>query len=143
MEGSEVRTAFVSTNSITQGEQVAYVWAELYKQFDIHIDFAHRTFVWGSEAKLKAAVHCVIIGFSTSMSKGKCRLYDNGALEETVQISPYPLPRLLCINSQKKKKINPLCNVPKITMEINQWMGDICFVTRRKDEQPIQNEPES
>ena len=46
MEGSEVRTAFVSTNSITQGEQVAYVWAELYKQFDIHIDFAHRTFVW-------------------------------------------------------------------------------------------------
>ena len=47
-----------------------YVWAELYKQFDIHIDFAHRTFVWGSEAKLKAAVHCVIIGFSTSMSKG-------------------------------------------------------------------------
>lgn len=89
MEGSEVRTAFVSTNSITQGEQVAYVWAELYKQFDIHIDFAHRTFVWGSEAKLKAAVHCVIIGFSTSMSKGKCRLYDNGALEETVQISPY------------------------------------------------------
>lgn len=76
MEGSEVRTAFVSTNSITQGEQVAYVWAELYKQFDIHIDFAHRTFVWGSEAKLKAAVHCVIIGFSTSMSKGKCRLSD-------------------------------------------------------------------
>lgn len=70
MEGSEVRTAFVSTNSITQGEQVAYVWAELYKQFDIHIDFAHRTFVWGSEAKLKAAVHCVIIGFSTSMSSG-------------------------------------------------------------------------
>lgn len=48
---------------------MAYVWAELYKQFDIHIDFAHRTFVWGSEAKLKAAVHCVIIGFSTSMSK--------------------------------------------------------------------------
>lgn len=112
MEGSEVRTAFVSTNSITQGEQVAYVWAELYKQFDIHIDFAHRTFVWGSEAKLKAAVHCVIIGFSTSMSKGKCRLYDNGALEETVQISPYLIDApITFINS----RTNPLCNVPKIT----------------------------
>ena len=110
MEGSEVRTAFVSTNSITQGEQVAYVWAELYKQFDIHIDFAHRTFVWGSEAKLKAAVHCVIIGFSTSMSKGKCRLYDNGALEQTVQISPY------------------LIDAP-ITF-IN--MGDICFCHQTK-----------
>ena len=112
MEGSEVRTAFVSTNSITQGEQVSYVWTELYKQFDIHIDFAHRTFVWGSEAKLKAAVHCVIIGFSTSMSKGKCRLYDNGAVEETVQISPYLIDApITFINS----RTNPLCNVPKIT----------------------------
>lgn len=112
MEGSEVRTAFVSTNSITQGEQVSYVWTELYKQFNIHIDFAHRTFVWGSEAKLKAAVHCVIIGFSTSMSKGKCRLYDNGAVEETVQISPYLIDApITFINS----RTNPLCNVPKIT----------------------------
>lgn len=108
MEGSEVRTAFVSTNSITQGEQVSYVWTELYKQFNIHIDFAHRTFVWGSEAKLKAAVHCVIIGFSTSMSKGKCRLYDNGAVEETVQISPYLIDApITFINS----RTNPLCNV--------------------------------
>ena len=139
MEGSEVRTAFVSTNSITQGEQVSYVWTELYKQFNIHIDFAHRTFVWGSEAKLKAAVHCVIIGFSTSMSKGKCRLYDNGAVEETVQISPYLIDApITFINS----RTNPLCNVPKITNGNNQWMGDICFVTRRKDEL-IQNEPES
>ena len=108
MEGSEVRTAFVSTNSITQGEQVSYVWTELYKQFNIHIDFAHRTFVWGSEAKLKAAVHCVIIGFSTSMSKGKCRLYDNGAVEETVQISPYLIDApITFINS----RTNPLCEV--------------------------------
>lgn len=65
---------------------MAYVWAELYKQFDIHIDFAHRTFVWGSEAKLKAAVHCVIIGFSTSMSKGKCRLYDNERLKKRYKL---------------------------------------------------------
>ena len=140
MEGSEVRTAFVSTNSITQGEQVAYVWAELYKQFDIHIDFAHRTFVWGSEAKLKAAVHCVIIGFSTSMSKGKCRLYDNGAVEETVQISPYLIDApITFINS----RTNPLCNVPKITNGNKPVDGGYLFLSPDEKDELIQNEPES
>ncbi|MEE0466462.1 DNA methyltransferase, partial [Holdemanella sp.] len=140
MEGSEVRTAFVSTNSITQGEQVSYVWTELYKQFDIHIDFAHRTFVWGSEAKLKAAVHCVIIGFSTSMSKGKCRLYDNGAVEETVQISPYLIDApITFINS----RTNPLCNVPKITNGNKPVDGGYLFLSPDEKDELIQNEPES
>ena len=140
MEGSEVRTAFVSTNSITQGEQVSYVWTELYKQFNIHIDFAHRTFVWGSEAKLKAAVHCVIIGFSTSMSKGKCRLYDNGAVEETVQISPYLIDApITFINS----RTNPLCNVPKITNGNKPVDGGYLFLSPDEKDELIQNEPES
>ena len=60
MQGTSIRTAFVSTNSITQGEQVAGVWKTLYDRFGIHIDFAHRTFRWDSEASLKAHVHCVI-----------------------------------------------------------------------------------
>lgn len=64
MQGTAIRTAFVSTNSITQGEQVAGVWKPLYERFGIHIDFAHRTFRWDSEASLKAHVHCVIVGFS-------------------------------------------------------------------------------
>ncbi|MBQ1658448.1 MAG: class I SAM-dependent DNA methyltransferase, partial [Clostridia bacterium] len=66
MEHTAVRTAFVSTNSITQGEQVAGVWKPLYDRFGIHIDFAHRTFRWDSEASLKAHVHCVIVGFSSA-----------------------------------------------------------------------------
>ena len=66
MHGTSIRTALVSTNSITQGEQVASVWKPLYERFGIHIDFAYRTFKWNSEAKNKAAVHCVIIGFSVS-----------------------------------------------------------------------------
>lgn len=53
MQNTPIRTAFVSTNSITQGEQVAGVWKPLYDQFGIHIDFAHRTFRWDSEASLK------------------------------------------------------------------------------------------
>lgn len=69
MIGTEIRTAFVSTNSITQGEQVAGVWKPLYDRFGIHIDFAHRTFQWDSEASLKAHVHCVIVGFSIAEKK--------------------------------------------------------------------------
>ncbi|MDR0220931.1 MAG: class I SAM-dependent DNA methyltransferase, partial [Lachnospiraceae bacterium] len=63
--GTQTRAAFVSTNSITQGEQVAFVWKPLYEMYGIHIDFAHRTFKWNSEATEKAAVHCVIVGFGT------------------------------------------------------------------------------
>lgn len=66
MEGTEIRAALVSTNSITQGEQVAAIWKPLKDLFGIHIDFAYRTFRWDSEANLKAHVHCVIIGFSCS-----------------------------------------------------------------------------
>ena len=60
-----IRAALVSTNSITQGEQVAILWETLMKEHNIHIDFAYRTFRWDSEADIKAHVHCVIIGFSS------------------------------------------------------------------------------
>ena len=68
MQGNTIRTALVSTNSITQGEQVAGVWQPLYERFGVHIDFAHRTFRWDSEANIKAHVHCVIIGFRVGES---------------------------------------------------------------------------
>jgi len=60
--GTTIRCAFVSTNSITQGEQVGVLWSELYR-CGIHIHFAHRTFKWTNEARGKAAVHCIIVGF--------------------------------------------------------------------------------
>ncbi len=66
MQGTSIRTALVSTNSITQGEQVSGVWKPIYDRFGIHIDFAHRTFRWDNEASSKAHVHCVIIGFNTT-----------------------------------------------------------------------------
>ncbi len=64
MKGTNTRAAFVSTNSITQGEQVSALWKPLVRDFGVQIDFAHRTFKWNSEAVDKAAVHCVIVGFS-------------------------------------------------------------------------------
>ena len=89
MEGTKIRTAFVSTNSITQGEQVAGVWKPLYERFGIHIDFAHRTFRWDSEASLKAHVHCVIVGFSVAENPNKRRLYEGERYKEVENINGY------------------------------------------------------
>lgn len=69
------RVASVSTNSITQGEQVTPLWEELFTIYGIHIDFAYRTFRWDSEASLTAHVHCIIIGFSVASNNSKKRIY--------------------------------------------------------------------
>ncbi|EQD63836.1 type II restriction enzyme (methylase subunit), partial [mine drainage metagenome] len=75
MQGNPtIRAAFVSTNSITQGEQVGVLWSELYRR-GMHIQFAHRTFKWSNEARGKAAVHCVIVGFGLGDQTNK-RLFD-------------------------------------------------------------------
>jgi hypothetical protein len=65
-----IKAAFVSTNSITQGEQVGILWPDLLRR-RVKIHFAHRTFQWSSEASGKAAVHCVIIGFALKDSSNK------------------------------------------------------------------------
>ena len=77
MQGTRIKAALVSTNSITQGEQVAAIWKPLFNQFGIHFDFAYRTFRWDSEANIKAHVHCVIIGFSCTKNKKQKVLYLN------------------------------------------------------------------
>lgn len=89
MQGTMIRAAFVSTNSITQGEQVAGVWKPLYKRFGIHIDFAYRTFRWDSEASLKAHVHCVIIGFSVAQNLSKRKIYVGDRIQEVENINAY------------------------------------------------------
>jgi hypothetical protein len=89
MLGTQIRTAFVSTNSITQGEQVAGVWKPLYERFGIHIDFAHRTFRWDSEASMKAHVHCVIVGFSITPGRKAKRLYSGDRYQDVEKINAY------------------------------------------------------
>ena len=86
---TNIRTAFVSTNSITQGEQVAGVWKPLYDRFNIHIDFAHRTFRWDSEASLKAHVHCVIVGFSIVENLKDKQLYASERMQFVNNINAY------------------------------------------------------
>ena len=112
MQNTSIRTALVSTNSITQGEQVASVWKPLYERFRIHIDFAYQTFKWNSEAKDKAAVHCVIIGFSCAESKGVKLLFNGENVELVDEINPYLRPgKTVFIENIS----NPICPVTKMT----------------------------
>ena len=107
-EAPGVRAAFVSTNSITQGEQVAGVWKPLYDRFDIYIDFAYRSFVWDSEADQKAHVHCVIVGFSKTGNKEK-KIYTEDTIVKADNISPYLIDaENVFIESRKQ----PLYGVP-------------------------------
>ena len=79
MFGTTIRAALVSTNSITQGEQVNGMWEPLMETYGIRINFAHRTFRWDSEASIKAHVHCVIVGFHSGIDgSNKPVIYDNG-----------------------------------------------------------------
>lgn len=109
MCGTRIRTAFVSTNSITQGEQVAGVWGPLYERFDIHIDFAHRTFRWDSEASIKAHVHCVIVGFSSAPNNETKVIFTSDRAHVAQNINGYLMDAPdIFIESRKK----PICDAP-------------------------------
>lgn len=88
---NKIKCAFVSTNSIVQGEQVSTFWKEIFIKNNLCIDFAYQTFVWNSEAKDKAAVHCVIIGFSTINNNQKQLYISNTQKKVVSNISPYLL----------------------------------------------------
>jgi len=110
-----IRAAFVSTNSITQGEQVGVLWPELFRQ-GIRIHFAHRTFQWSSEARGRAAVHCVIIGFGLQEVSERW-LFDYHTPKSEPQairaknISPYLIDAPNMIAASRS---SPLCQVKKL-----------------------------
>ena len=121
MFGTHISAAFVSTNSITQGEQVSILWPELVKK-NISIEFAYRTFRWDNRGvdkngkriktdKKMAAVHCDIIGFSTDRKNKSKLLFDNGNLKIAKHINAYLIDfDDVFIFSRSK----PICNVPKM-----------------------------
>lgn len=113
MMGTPIRAAFVSTNSITQGEQVAPLWEKLLTSYHVQIVFAYRTFRWSSEAKEKAAVHCVIIGFCASQSSKEKYIYLNETHRVKAEnISPYLVdaPNVLVVSRGA-----PICDAPRMT----------------------------
>lgn len=131
-----IKTAFVSTNSITQGEQVGVLWPDLF-QHKVKIHFAHRTFQWSSEARGKAAVHCVIIGFALHEPTKK-RLFDYESPQAEAQemepnnINPYLVDAPDVVVSRRS---TPLCGVPSIGIG-NKPIddGNYLFTPEQKDE---------
>lgn len=139
MHGTKIRTALVSTNSITQGESVSLLWKPLFEA-SIHIDFAHQTFRWDSEATDKAHVHCVIVGFSEAPNNKPRIIFTDQAAQIAKNINGYLLDAPnFCVESRKK----PLCNVPEIGMG-NQPIDDGNYLfTKEEMEEFIKLEPAS
>jgi len=113
IQGTRIVVGFVSTNSISQGEQVGALWNPLFQRFGLKIHFAHRTFAWMSEARGKAHVHVIIIGFAAFDATNK-RIYEYHDGKVTVtnarNISPYLIegPDAAVVSRSK-----PLCRVPE------------------------------
>jgi hypothetical protein len=136
-DGIATRVAFVSTNSITQGEQVGILWNELFNRYKINIHFAHRTFKWGNEAKANAAVHVVIIGFSNfDISEKFIYVYDDIKGEphelKVKNINPYLVEGS---NNVLIPKSHPICNVQEM-LNGNKVVdgGNLILDTTEKDE---------
>ena len=102
---TDTKCAFVSTNSICQGQQVTPLWRPLFND-GIHIDFAYKTFIWDSEATIKAHVYCIIIGFSKSNEKSEKSLFDGKDMNKVPHINGYLLPSDDIFIDKRNKVLN-------------------------------------
>jgi hypothetical protein len=117
IQNTKIKVAFVSTNSIVQGEQTSILWGQMLNKYKIKIHFAHRTFKWSNEAKGNAAVYCVIVGFANFDTLTKAFLN-----MKTLKVKPHEIkakninPYLVDAKDILiKKRTNPICNVPKMS----------------------------
>ncbi|MBR3391946.1 MAG: class I SAM-dependent DNA methyltransferase [Firmicutes bacterium] len=137
MRGTAIRTALVSTNSITQGEAVAILWKPLMEG-GFHIDFAHRTFRWDSEASIKAHVHCVIVGFSMADNPAPKVIYSAGIAQPTKHINGYLLE---ADDVFIDRRTQPLCSVPTIGIGNKPIDGGHYLFSKEEKEAFIKEEP--
>ena len=136
IQGTDVHVGLVATNSICQGSQVPILWDVLLNTFHVHIDYAYQTFKWESEASDKAAVHCVIVGFSTVPSTKKKQLFfADGTRQMIHNISPYLVdgPSVFAV-SQK----TPICDVPQMNFG-NQPRDGGHFVFSAEGKKELEN----
>src|ERR1035438_6103138 len=138
IQGSQVVVGFVSTSSISQGEQAGVLWNFLFQRFQLKIHFGHRTFAWESEARGKAHVHVVIVGFAAFDIATK-RIYDYATEGEKVtcvtarNISPY------LVEGTDRAIVNregPLCSVPEIGIG-NKPIDDGNYLFTRSEERRV------
>ena len=140
MQGTDIRGAFVSTNSITQGEQVTGIWKPLMQNYNADIIFAHRTFRWDSEANIKAHVHCVIIGFTTKRIDGKRQLYTSERMQTADNINGYLLD---APNTFIERRAKPICAVPEVKRGNQPTDNGNLILSAKEKAKLLQDEPYS
>lgn len=140
MAGTQIRAAFVSTNSIVQGEQVAFVWKPLFDMFDMHIDFGYRTFAWNNNVGGNAQVHCVIIGFSCGNNTKVKIIFDDDKKIVAKNINPYLIDAPDVFVKSRKE---PLHNTPKMVYGNKPVDGGFLLIEADEYEDFITKEPEA
>ena len=143
IQNTKIKVAFVSTNSVAQGEQVGILWNELFSKYKIKIHFAHRTFSWSNEAKGNAAVHVVIIGFANFDTSNK-KLFDYEDIkgDPHVVIAKNINPYLIDANdSLVLKRRTPICNVPEISFGSMPNDGGYFLFTDEEKNEFLEKEP--
>lgn len=136
IQNTKIQVAFVSTNSICQGQQANVLWKELYK-YNIVINFAYRTFVWNSEASQQAKVHCIIISFSTIEKRNK-KIFDKDDIIKAKNINSYLLDAKQFFVENRS---NPLWDVPKLIFGSMPRDGGGFILSEDEKEQLIKTEP--
>ena len=137
MYDTTIRTGLVSTNSVTQGESVANLWKPLFEH-GVHIDYAHRTFQWDSEASIKAHVHCVIVGFSYATNSEPKVIYTGGKPQVAHNINAYLID---ADNIFVESRSKPLCGVPPMSLGNQPIDGGFYSFTREEKDEFIAREP--
>ena len=143
IRNTQIKVGFVATNSITQGEQVPVIWGELLDRYQLTIHFAHRTFPWESEARGKAHVHVVIIGFG-AFPDGQKHIYDyeadpvNPTKTTVAFISPYLTPGSSVLVTKQQK---PLTDVPQMRCGNKPSDGGYLILTEKERSQFLKDEP--
>ncbi len=143
IQGTQIKVAFVSTNSIVQGEQVSILWGQMLTKYNIKIHFAHRTFKWNNEARGIAAVYCVIVGFG-NFDVSKKLIYDyedvKGDPSEFLvkHINPYLLEAKDVFVS---KRSTPICNVPKLSFGNMPLDGGNFFLNQEEKDALVEKHP--
>lgn len=140
MQETKIQSAFVSTNSITQGESVGILWKPLFEK-SVSIDFAYRTFVWTSEAKEKAAVHCVIIGFSCGVSSKKKYLFESGQAKEVSHINGYLIAAPDVFIQSRGKQLTP--GFPPMSKGSQPTDGGHLILSKAERDDLIQQHPQA
>lgn len=149
MQNTNVTAAFISTNSITQGEQVANIFKPIFDRFNIKINFAWRSFKWDSESKSKSSVYCVIIGFSTinktkvlkkKSNSFKKLFFDDNNFCEVENINAY---LNVAPNIFMESRNKPICHVPEIIYGNKPVDGGNLLLSDEEYHELIKSEPKA